>query len=139
MKKAIYAILKALLALYFVVQLIDYGIREYEYYNRYYLNIGKEKEYAVMRDLMTSCGISGIVDSVKISSVVIKLEKFTNSFYFIPKEYKPKFSFKKGGNYEYLEIEVSISELQCLKVGMTAEKEAGKDSINVDTVSISLF
>ena len=138
MKKARYSIFKALLALYFVILLIDYGIREYEYYNRD-LNIGKEKEYAVMRDLMTSCGISGIVDSVKISSVVIKLEKFTNSFYFIPKEYKPKFSFKKGGNYEYLEIEVSISELQCLKVGMTAEKEAGKDSINVDTVSISLF
>ena len=138
MKKAIYYILKALLALYFVILLIDYGIREYEYYNRD-LNIGEEKEYAVMRDLMTSSGISGIVDSVKINSVVIKLEKFTNSFYFIPKRYKPKFSFKKGGNYEYLEVEVSIPELQCLKVGMTAEKEAGKDSINVDTVSISLF
>ena len=139
MKKAIYAILKALLALYFVVQLIDYGIREYEYYNRYYLNIGKGKEYAVMRDLMTNCGISGIVDSVKNNSVLIKLEKFIKSFYFIPKEYKPKFSFKKGVNYEYLEVEVSSPELQYLKVGMTAEKEAGKDSINIDNVSISLF
>ena len=138
MKKAIYAILKALLALYFVILLIDYGIREYEYYYRD-LNIGKEKEYAVMRDLMTSCGISGMVDSVKINSVLIKLEKFTNSFYFIPKEYKPKFSFKKGVNYEYLEVEVSSPELQYLKVGMTAEKEAGKDSINIDNVSISLF
>ena len=138
MKKAIYSIFKALLALYFVILLIDYGIREYEYYNRD-LNIGKEKEYAVMRDLMTSCGISGIVDSVKISSVVIKLEKFTNSFYFIPKEYKPKFSFIKDGNYEYLEVEVSSPELQYLKVGMMAEKEAGKDSISIDNISVSLF
>ena len=40
MKKAIYSIFKALLALYFVILLIDYGIREYEYYNRD-LNIGK--------------------------------------------------------------------------------------------------
>jgi len=136
MKQAIYSILKALLALYFVILLIDYGIREYEYYNRPYLNIGEEKEYAVMRDLMTSCGI---VDSVKINSVLIKLEKFTNSFYFIPKEYKPKFSFIKHGNYEYLEVEVSIQELKYLKVGMSAEKEGGKDSIDIDSVSISLF
>ena len=133
-----YLILIVLLTLY-LIPLINYRVKEYRTDNIHEFNIGTEKEYAVMRDLMTSCGISGIVDSVKISSVVIKLEKFTNSFYFIPKEYKPKFSFKKGGNYEYLEIEVSISELQCLKVGMTAEKEAGKDSINVDTVSISLF
>ena len=138
MKKAIYSILKVLLALYFVILLIDYGIREYEYCYRD-LNIGKEKEYAVMRDLMTSSGISGIVDSVKINSVLIKLEKFTNSFYFIPKEYKPKFSFIKHGNYEYLEVAVSNPELKYLKVGMTAEKGAGKDSINIDTVSISLF
>ncbi|MDO4367238.1 MAG: hypothetical protein Q4C26_00820 [Bacteroidales bacterium] len=88
---------------------------------------------------MTSCGISGIVDSVKINSVLIKLEKFTNSFYFIPKEYKPKFSFIKDGNYEYLEVEVSSPELQYLKVGMMAEKEAGKDSISIDNISVSLF
>ena len=119
--------------------MINYRVKEYRSDNIREFNIGEKKEYAIMRDLMTSCGISGIVDSVKINSVLIKLEKFTNSFYFIPKEYKPKFLFKKGGNYEYLEVEVSIPELQCLKVGMTAEKEAGKDSINVDTVSISLF
>ena len=55
------------------------------------------------------------------------------------KGYKPKFSFKKGVNYEYLEVEVSSPELQHLKVGMTAAKEAGKDSINIDNVCISLF
>ena len=133
-----YLILIVLLTLY-LIPLINYRIKEYKTDNIREFNIGEEKEYAVMRDLMTSSGISGIVDSVKINSVLIKLEKFTNSFYFIPKEYKPKFSFKKGVNYEYLEVEVSSPELQYLKVGMTAEKEAGKDSINVDTVSISLF
>ena len=133
-----YLILIVLLTLY-LIPLIDYRIKEYRNENIRELNIGKGKEYAVMRDLMASSGISGIVDSVKINSVLIKLEKFTNSFYFIPKEYKPKFSFIKDGNYEYLEVVVPSSELNYLKAGMTAEKEAGKDSINVGTISISLF
>ena len=138
MKKAMYLILIVLLTLY-LIPLINYRIKEYRTDNIREFNIGEEKEYAVMRDLMTSCEISGIVDSVKINSVLIKLEKFTNSFYFIPKEYKPKFSFIKHGNYEYLEVAVSNPELKYLKVGMTAEKGAGKDSINIDTVSVSLF
>ena len=134
MKKAIYLILIVLLTLY-LIPLINYRIKEYRTDNIREFNIGEEKEYAVMRDLMTSCGISGIVDSVKINSVLIKLEKFTNSFYFIPKEYKPKFSFIEHGNYEYLEVEVSSPELQYLKVGMMAEK----DSISIDNISVSLF
>ena len=138
MKKAIYLILIVLLTLY-LIPLINYRIKEYRTDNIREFNIGEEKEYAVMRDLMTICGISGIVDSVKINSVLIKLEKFTNSFYFIPKEYKPKFSFIEHGNYEYLEVEVSSPELQYLKVGMMAEKEAGKDSISIDNISVSLF
>lgn len=138
MKKAMYLILIVLLTLY-LIPLINYRIKEYRTDNIREFNIGEEKEYAVMRDLMTSCEISGIVDSVKINSVLIKLEKFTNSFYFIPKEYKPKFSFIKNGNYEYLEVAVSNPELKYLKVGMTAEKGAEKDSINIDTVSVSLF
>ena len=138
MKKAVYLILISLLILY-LIPLINYRVKEYSTDNIREFNIGEKKEYAVMRDLMTSCGIHGIVDSVKTNSVLIKLEKFTNSFYFIPKEYKPKFSFKKSVNYEYLEIVVFNPELKYLKVGMSAEKKAGKDSINVDTVSISLF
>ncbi len=138
MKKTMYLILIVLLTLY-LIPLINYRVKEYKTDNIREFNIGKEKEYAVMRDLMTSSGISGMVDSVKINSVLIKLEKFTNSFYFIPKEYKPKFYFIQDGNYEYLEVEVSIQELKYLKVGMSAEKEAGKDSINIDTASISLF
>ena len=67
MKKTMYLILIVLLTLY-LIPLINYRVKEYRTDNIHEFNIGTEKEYAVMRDLMTSCGISGIEKAAEFAS-----------------------------------------------------------------------
>lgn len=137
MKNGLYVFIITLLLLY-LFTIIAGRVNEFKNDSCEY-NMDEETECCIMKDLMTSCRIIGVVDSVKAGSVLIKILEFDNSFHFFPKEYRPKFTFVKSGSHEYLDINACKSELEYLDSGMPVEKLAGEDYVQIGTVRISLF